>query len=124
MKTKFLTSILAALVVVALSGCSKPAANVQALDPATLPATVNQAFEKAPDDTKQQATSYVTAFQGQDAPAAFTQLRQLSAQKNLSVEQRAVLAKAMRTTFQQLQASAQNGDAAAKAAMHQYLSSR
>jgi hypothetical protein len=108
-----------------LSGCSHQAATQQqALDAAKIPDTVNQAFAKATDDTKQQATSYVQAFQGQDAPAAFEQLKKLSTENNLSTEQRSVVARAMQTTFQQLQVAAQNGDARAKATMHQYLSSR
>lgn len=125
MKTKILAiPVLAALLTVALTGCSKSATEAKALDPAVLPATVNHAFEKAPEDTKQQAASYVSAFQGQDATSAFNQLRRLGTQQNLSAEQRAVIAQAMRTTFQQLQAAAQSGNTAAQAAMHQYLSSR
>ena len=127
MKTEIPTTFLLAalLSTTALVGCAKHAAvTPPPLDPAVVSATVNHAFETAPDDTKQQATSYVSALQGQDAPTAFNQLQQLRAQKNLNPEQRAAVAQAMRTTFQQLQASAQNGNTAAQAAMHKYLSSR
>jgi hypothetical protein len=113
------------LLLVLAAGCSKSGPqSQQALDPAKVPTVINQAFQAAPDDSKQQAAAFVTTFQGQDAPKAFEQLRKLSQQSNLSADQRTAVAQAMQTTFRQLQAAAQNGDAAAKAAVHQYLSTR
>lgn len=126
MKTTINFAALAGSLLLALAaGCSKSGPQPQqALDPAKVPAVINQAFQAAPDDSKQQAATFVSAFQGQDTPKAFEQLRKLSQQSNLSVDQRAAVSRAMQTTFQQLQAAAQNGDAAAKAAVHQYLSTR
>jgi hypothetical protein len=116
--------VFAAGIAAAMAGCSRHAAAPQTLAADKIPAVVNQAFDQAPDETKEQATSYVTALQGQDAPTAFAQLKKLSTENNLNPQQRRVIAQAMQTTFKQLQDAAQNGNAAAKAAMHQYLSTR
>lgn len=115
----------ASAIALTLGGCSKSGANVAAgLDPSKVPAVVAGAFESSSGETKQQAASYVEAFQGQDATVSFLQLQKLKAQNDLTPSQRAVLAKAMQTTLKQLQAAAQKGDAGAQSVLHQYLSSR
>jgi hypothetical protein len=125
MKTTINFSALAGSLLLALVvGCSKSSSQPRALEPAKVPTVVNQAFQTAPEDTKQQASSFVSAFQGQDTPKAFEQLKKLSQQSNLSADQRATVARAMQTTIQQLQAAAQSGNQAAKATLHQYLSTR
>jgi len=113
-----------ALLAGAVAGCSKSGSNASVLDPAKVPATVAKAFEKAPAETKQEATDFVATFQGTDVAAAFSQLRRLDAQTNLTPQQRVAVAKAMQTTFVKMQTAAQNGDTAAQATMSQYLSSR
>ena len=126
MKTKLIKMSLAcAMALIALTGCSKFGSNPpQALDSSKIPATVSKAFAKSPEETRQAAASYVSAFEGQDVPAAFLQLRKVSAQNDLTPEQRTVVARAMQTTFKQLQTAAQKGNAAAQSVMHQYVSSR
>jgi hypothetical protein len=124
MKTRTNLSALAGSLLLALAaGCSKSATQ-QVLEPAKVPAVMNKAFQSAPDETKQQASTFVSAFQGQDVPKAFELLQKLSQQSNLSAEQRATVARAMQTTMQQLQVAAQSGNEAAKAALHHYLSTR
>jgi hypothetical protein len=118
----FVASVLS---VVGLAGCSKSGANGQfGLDSAKIPAAMSQVFSNAPDSTKQEAASYVSALQSQDTDTAFSQLRQMINQPNLSPEQRQVIAKAMPATFLKLQAAAQNGNASAQAVMNNYLSTR
>ncbi len=108
-----------------LAGCSKSGANEQmGLDAAKIPDTVNQVFSNAPASTKQAAASYLSAFQSQDTASAFSQLRQMSQDPNLTPEQRQVVAKAMQTTFLKMQAAAQSGDANAQTTMQKYLSTR
>ena len=106
-----------------LTGCSKTRSQT-ALDPAKIPETINKTFANAPDATKETASNYVSAFQSQDTSGAFMQLEQMNQDPNLTPQQRQVVAKAMQTTFVKLQAAAQNGDTAAQATMHSYLSAR
>ncbi len=94
--------------------------SLQAMDPSKIPQTVSQAFNQSPDETKQVVAGYVVAFQQQDVPTAFTQLQKVSDRDDLTPQQRAVVAGAMLTTIKQLQVSAQNGNSAAQAALHQY----
>jgi len=107
------------------AGCSKSAKGSSGgLEPSKIPAAVTQAFAQSPEETKQAAASYVAAYQGQDAASAVAQLRKARTQANLTLRQREVLAKAMVTTMQQLRVAADSGDAAAKAAWHDYMTSR
>lgn len=121
--TAFLSSGL--VLVAALAGCSKSGGGgSSALDPAKVPVAVSQAFATSPEETKQAASNCVSALQNQDTSAAFVQLEQMNQQRDLTPQQRAVVAKAMQTTFKQLQTAAAQGDAKAQAVMHQYLSTR
>ena len=121
LKTLLFVPLIAALA--ALTGCSKSPAKA-GLDPAKVPAAVATAFAKAPEGTREQANECLTAYQSQDPATAFIQLRKLGAKPDLTSEQRAVVSKAMQAAFNQMQAAAQNGNAAARTTMHQYLTTR
>lgn len=115
----------ASLLMFGLAGCSKFGGHgPEGLDPAKIPAAVNQAFASASDEAKSAATNYIAVLRTDDPAAAFAVLRRLRAQKGLTPEQREVVARASQTTFKQLQAAAQNGNASAQAAVRQYLSTR
>jgi hypothetical protein len=108
-----------------LAGCSKSGVGASgALDPAKVPGAVNRAFAKAPEETKLAASNCVAALQNQDTSVAFLQLQQMNQQPDLTPQQHFVVAKAMQTTFKQLQTAADHGDTQAQTVMHQYLSTR
>ena len=108
-----------------LAGCSKSGFGASsALDPAKVPKEVSQAFAKSPEEAQQAASNCVAALQDQDTTAAFAQLQKLKAQNDLTPQQRAIVVKAMQTTFKQLQTAADHGDAKAETAIHQYVSTR
>ena len=113
-----------ALLLASGTGCSKSGANQAILDPSKVPETVNNAFSNAPGETKEAAASCVASFQSQHTAAAFSKLRQMSDRHDLTPQQRQAVAKALQTTFLQMQTAAQNGDTAAQATMHNYLSTR
>ncbi len=109
----------------ALAGCSKSGVNsVAVMEPDKVAATVARAFEKAPDHAKQEATNFIAAFQGSEPATAFAQLEKISAETNLTSQQRLAVAKAMQTAFKKMQTAAQSGDSAAQQTMHHYLSTR
>jgi len=116
----------AALALAVITGaCSKSGSkSMEVLDPAKAQAEVSNAFAKSTGDNSQAAVSCVAALQAQDTPAAFAQLRKISSQGDLTPEQRVAVSKAMQSTLVQLQSAAQNGNAAAQAAVRQYISSR
>lgn len=108
-----------------MTGCSKAGGRApDALPPSKVPETMNKTFGGSTDETKDMATTYVSAFQSQDTSAAFAELQRLSRKHDLTLQQRTVVARAMITTIQQLRAAAQSGNQAADSALHQYLSSR
>ncbi|HTR40279.1 MAG TPA: hypothetical protein VMH87_01515 [Pseudomonadales bacterium] len=108
----------------AATGCSKSGSSPSALTAAELPATVNSAFNKSSDQTKEVEATFVADFQNQDPAAAFAQLQKLRAERDLTPQQQGVVVRAWMTTMQQLQTAAQNGNPSAQTALHQYLSSR
>ena len=111
-----------ATALLATAGCKK--SGPAALAPEKIPAAVNQVFNQATGETKEMATAVATDCQGQDSVKAFSELQALSHQPNLTPEQRATTARAMVTVFTKLRADSENGDAAAQAAVNQYLSTR
>jgi hypothetical protein len=127
MKVKLLNLFLCTALIsaTALAGCSKSGnSTLVALEPSKIPDTMNQAFGKAAPETQQAMATYLADFQAGNTPAAFSELRKMSHQEDLTLEQHVAVAKAFHTTLNQLQTAAKNGDAAAQAAVHQYLSSR
>jgi len=106
-----------------LAGCSKPSSSA-ALAEDKIPTAMNEAFKQSSGDTKAMVSECVTACQSQSATTAFAGLQRLSQSKDLTPEQRAVTARAMATTIQKLRAASENGDPAAQALLHQYISTR
>jgi hypothetical protein len=107
------------------AGCSRSNSGAPAvIEPAKVPATVNNAFNQASGQTRQIEASYVSAFQKQDPVAAFVQLQKLNAQHDLNSQQRTVVERAWVTTMQQLRAAADNGNQSAQTLLHQYISTR
>jgi hypothetical protein len=117
--------LLAAYFLVFSSGCSKRDAKLQpSLNETNIPSAVNQSFANAPGDTKAAMDGYVSALENHDTVTAFAKICQMSEQRNLTPEQRQVVAKSLVTTLLKMRAEAQNGDQAAQLALHQYLSTR
>lgn len=124
-KILFTTFLLPVLIGLAtMAGCSKTNVGPVGINPAKVPGVVTAAFNKSSENAKQDAQDYVAAFQSQDAAVAFAKVRALSTRPDLTPEQRTVVAGAMQTTFQRLENAAQNGNSAAKGAMHQYFTTR
>jgi hypothetical protein len=105
-----------------LAGCSKTSST--ALAPGKIPTAMNEAFKQSSGDAKAMACECVTACQSQDATTAFVDLQKLSRSQDLTPEQRAVTVRAMAATFQRLRAASENGDPAAQAVLHQYITTR
>jgi hypothetical protein len=124
MKKNFIPGLLYSLATVSLiaAGCSKH--TTQALAPEKVPAAMDQAFVKAVGEPKEIAQEVTTACQNQDAATAFVDLQKLSQRTDLTPEQRATTAHAMATLFGKLRADSENGNPAAQAVVHQYVSTR
>ena len=105
-------------------GCSRETSAPAPLPVAQIPTTIKSAFTKANPDAQSSVNEYVTALQSKELPKAFSQLRDLSARRDLTPDQRAVAARAMATTFQQLRLAAEAGDPQAAAMVHSYLVTR
>lgn len=105
-----------------ITGCSKTGSTALAVE--KIPTAMNEAFKQSSSDTKAMASECVAACQSQNVTSAFTELQRLSQNKYLTPEQRAVTARAMAATFQKLRAASDNGDPAAQAALHLYISTR
>jgi uncharacterized lipoprotein YajG len=122
MKKIYIQFLIISISLPLLTGCSKTSST--ALSSEKIPAAMNEAFKQSSDDTKAMVSECVTACQSQNVTTAFTGLQRLSQSKDLTPEQRAVTARAMAATFQKLRAASDNGDAAAQAVLHQYISTR
>jgi hypothetical protein len=121
------TSLPAALFPLAIyllisAGCSKHGA--QALAPEKVSAAMDKAFVKASGEPQEMAQEISTACQSNDTVTAFADLEKLSHRTDLTPEQRSATAHAMATLFGKLRADSDNGDQAAQAAVHQYISTR
>ena len=67
---------------------------------------------------------FVASVKGNEIPAAFEQLQDVTSRPDLTPAQRATGARAMMSVAQQLQAAAANGDAKAAEALKRYQGSR
>ena len=105
-----------------LAGCGQRSPEVLTTD--KIPGVMNQAFGQATGETKDMAAQVVTACQKQDTVSAFAGLQALAHKPELTMEERAAASRAMVSTLQQLQTASAKGDAAAKAAVQHYLSTR
>ena len=105
-----------------LAGCTKAGATGLSSD--NVPKVIDHAFNQSSGDTKAMVSECVSAYQARDVATAFSDLQKLSQHPDLSPEQRAVTARAMAATFPILRSASDNGDAAAQAVLHQYLSTR
>ena len=124
MKKTFISAGLVSLAASLLigSGCSKH--TTQALTPEKVPAAIDQAFVKATGEPKAIAQEVAAACQSQDTPTAFTDLEKLSQRTDLTPEQRTATVRAMATLFGKLRTDSENGNPAAQAVVHQYVSTR
>jgi ribosomal protein L22 len=114
-----------ALALLGLGGCNRNTSSMPAPLPVEqIPAAMQQAFTKAQPEAQSAANDVVSSVQSQDLTKAFEQLRDLSVRPDLTPEQKAVAARAMVTTVQQLQAAADRGDQKASEFMHKYISTR
>jgi thiamine pyrophosphate-dependent acetolactate synthase large subunit-like protein len=104
------------------TGCSKHGA--QALAPEKIPAAMDKAFVKASSEPREIAQNVAAACLCQDSATAFADLEKLSQRTDLTPEQRATTAHAMATLFGKLRADSDNGNPAAQAVVHQYVSTR
>jgi len=105
-----------------LAGCSKTSST--ALAPETIPTAMNEAFKQSSGDAKAMACECAAACQSPNVTTAFVDLQKLSRSQDLTAEQRAVTVRAMAATFQRLRAASENGDPAAQAVLHQYITTR
>ena len=103
-------------------GCSK--SDSKPLSEDKIPSAMSEAFKQSTGDTKAMASDCAAACQAQDTATAFKDLHKLSQSSDLTAEQRAVTARAMAATFQKLRAASENGDPAAQALIHEYISTR
>lgn len=107
-----------------LSGCSREAAAPAPLPMEQVPTAVTTAFDNATPEIKAAAADFVASVKGNEIPAAFEQLQDVTSRPDLTPAQRATGARAMMSVAQQLQAAAANGDAKAAEALKRYQGSR
>jgi hypothetical protein len=85
-----------------------------------LTAVLQQSFQSADASTAETVRKIVEETQRHDVAAAFQDVKLLSAQPNLTQDQRITAIRAANTIGQQLQEAAQKGDQQASDAMHNY----
>jgi hypothetical protein len=106
-------------------GCGKdPASAPVALPEEEIPATVSKAFQNADKETLDTVHQFIADVKAHDLPGAFEELQQLNLNRDLTPDQKAVLARASRTTSQKLREAADNGDANAAEVLKTFRSGR
>jgi hypothetical protein len=116
-------AFVACVALVFASACSKKT-STSVLQPAEVPAALDQAFAKAAGEAQQAATESATAVQNNDPATAFETLQKLSSRPDLTPEQRATTARAMAASFKQLRSAAEGGNTRAQAVMQHYQATR
>jgi hypothetical protein len=89
-----------------------------------IPSVVSQAFNGSAKETQVQVAQYVNHFENRDFPAAFEDMQQIVHNKNLTPDQRIVLARALMTTSQKVREAASAGDQRADEALRSYTSTK
>lgn len=77
-------------------------------------------FQSADASARETVQKVVAETQQHQVAAAFTDIKELAAQPNLTKDQRITAIRAANTIGQQLQEAAQNGDSEAAETMHSY----
>ena len=95
-----------------------------ALPEEEIPATVSKAFQNADRETLDTVQQYISDVKAHDLPGAFEELQQLIVTPGLTPDQKAVLARASRTTSQKLREAADKGDATAAEVLRTFSSGR
>jgi hypothetical protein len=107
------------------TGCSKGGKNASAtVTPEQVPRTVEQAFQDAPTDVKQQAAQAVSSLQSQNDVAAFVQFDSLSKRSELTAEQRQAAFASWMAANERLQQAAANGNKTARDLLDTYRASK
>lgn len=107
-----------------VAGCSKSSSSPVSLAPEQIPTAMNEVFKLSSGETRELVNNCISAGQSQDVTAAFTDLQKLSRRDDLTIEQRAIAARAMATTMVQLRAASEKGNPAAQSLLQQYMSTR
>ncbi len=118
-----LVSFLLSLSFLLCTSCSRsePPKEV-ALD--QVPASLNQAFQKAPAPTKTLVAETIKALNEKAYPQAFVKLQEISARTDLSAPQRQAAAAALTSVNVQMQSAATSGDDTATATRQIYQSTK
>jgi hypothetical protein len=88
-----------------------------------LAAVLQQSFQSADASTRDAVRKVIEEMQEHQVAAAFTDIKALGAQPDLTKDQRITAIRAAHTIGQQLQDAAQNGDQEAADTMHSYKAS-
>jgi len=113
-----------ALVVAMTTGCKKQPVAVVPLPVEQVPTTMEQAFQQAAPEVRQEATAAVAALQNQDEPKAFYELQELADRPELTPEQREAAMRAWAAVYARLRAAAEKGDKKAEDAVEHYRATK
>ena len=103
-------------------GCAKNQYASLTLD--KIPGAINEAFSKTTGDLKSLADEAAAAAKSHDLVTAFTDLKILAGNQELTPDQRSIAARAMAATMPELRSAAEKGDPAAQAVLQKYFSTR
>jgi hypothetical protein len=101
-------------------GCGKKMAEAPTqLSEDQLKPVVTEALQNASQALRDQGNRYLAAIQSHNFALAYQEIRQLEASPDLPPDKRATIARAMRTTFKDLQSAADTGDQQAADALRE-----
>ncbi len=117
--------LIAALAGLLSGGCGKDTSSAPApLAEEQIPSVIAQTFSNSNKETQEEANQYVDDVKSHNYPAAFEDAQKLAHQPGLTHDQRATLARALRTTSQKLQDAAASGDNQANQVLNDYSASK
>ncbi len=106
------------------AGCDRGSKAPPELTVQQLKENLDARFRNSSSEAKSAEANLATALQSGDMSLAFSEARALSANPELSSEERAAAAQAVVSTFKELKKAADGGDKQAEDVVHAYLSTR
>jgi hypothetical protein len=121
--TRLLTTVALASISISM-GCDRGPKEPAELTVQQLKENLDARFRNSSSKAKTAEANLATALQSGDMPMAFSEARALSANPELSPEERAAAAQAVVATFKELKKAADGGDKQAEDVVHAYISTR
>ena len=116
--------ILGGCVLLLASGCDRTAPPAAALAIEQVPQAIEQAFQQAAPEDRENASHIISVLRSNQDAEAFVELQTLSARPELSPEQRVAAGRSMTALLERLRTAAAKGDKKAEDALENYAASK